>query len=60
MSLTDEVQKAIDDAREEGCPLCPNPKPTDRLVLRVVAVHAECMDDPDPELLPDEDEEKVN
>jgi hypothetical protein len=56
VSLLDEVQKAIDEAREDGCPLCPNPEPTDRLILRVVAVHAECMEKPDPE--DDEDEEE--
>lgn len=53
MSIIDEVQKAIDDAREEGCPLCPNPKPPTTFVLRVIAVHPECIAEPEED---DEDE----
>lgn len=57
MSMIDEVQKAIDEAREEGCLLCPNPKPPTTFVLRVIAVHPECLVEAEPD---EDEEEKVN
>lgn len=57
MSVVDEVQRAIDEAREEGCPLCPDPRPTTVFLIRVIAVHPECLHDPEPD---EDEEEKVN
>lgn len=53
MSIVDEVQKAIDDAREDGCALCPDPRRPTTFILRVLAVHPECLHDPEE----DDDEE---
>ena len=44
-----DLQAALDNAREEGCSLCSSPMPTDTFVIRVMAVHAECLMKPEPE-----------